>query len=90
MYRPEVMAEADRRYRENGGSTGLDGPWFENIHSDMPAQGVANYVAHGKRTVVVEISGGQVRARVVAGSLTAEEKRDLQQRLNEFQSKGAH
>jgi hypothetical protein len=50
-----------------------------------PALGVPNYIAYGRRVLVVEISGGQFRARVVAGSLSAAERADLVDQLDLFQ-----
>ncbi len=52
------------------------------------AQGVPNYVAHGTRTIVVEVSGGQVRVRVVQGSITYAERTQIRNALNGFQRLG--
>lgn len=52
------------------------------------ARGIPNYVAHGTRSVVVEISGGQVRVRVISGHLSTQERRDVRSRLREFQVSG--
>ena len=49
-------------------------------------RGIPNFVMHGQRVVVVEVSGGQFRARVTSGSVTGAERRLIQQRLNQFQS----
>jgi RHS repeat-associated protein len=53
-----------------------------------PALGVPNYVAHGVRTVVTEISGGQVRIRTITGPITATERQAMRTRANEFQRHG--
>jgi hypothetical protein len=53
-----------------------------------PARGYPTYVAHGTRSVVVEISGGQVRTRVTGGNLTSSERHQIQRRMNEYQGHG--
>ena len=53
-----------------------------------PARGLPNYIAHGERSVVVEISGGQVRVRVVSGSVSRSERSQIQDQANRFQRQG--
>jgi hypothetical protein len=53
-----------------------------------PALGVPNYAAHGQRAIVVEISGGQVRIRVVAGAVTPAERFQLKNVVNSYQRQG--
>jgi hypothetical protein len=56
----------------------------------VPSRGVPNYVAHGTRSVVVEISGGQVRVRVVAGNINNSERQQIQRQTNRFQRQGVN
>src|SRR5262249_47572365 len=51
--------------------------------------GVPNYVAHGKRSVVVEVSGGQARVRVIFGDFTSNEESEILKNLMRFQTYGA-
>ena len=56
---------------------------------DLPSlRGIPNYVAHGTTTIAIEISGGQVRARVVSGSLASTDRSALKTQLNSFQKQG--
>ena len=56
-----------------------------------PAMGIPNYVAYGDSVVIaVEISGGQMRARVTTGSLNTQQRRDIRSQLNGFQRQGRH
>jgi RHS repeat-associated protein len=65
-----------------GGDSG-NGDW------QAPALGVPNYAVHGSKTAfAIEISGGQIRVRVVKGSLSSAEQRVLRQRLNSYQRAG--
>jgi len=54
--------------------------------SRVPELGIPNYIAHGTSVLAVEISGGQVRARVISGNV--KDKSALRSRLRNFQSKG--
>ena len=57
--------------------------------SQVPEMGIPNYIAHGSNTVIaVEISGGQVRGRVVSGKLGSTDRKALRSRLNQFQRRG--
>jgi hypothetical protein len=49
--------------------------------------GVPVYIQQGDRLLVLEMSGGQFRVRMVQGSLTSAEITPLQRRLNELQGK---
>lgn len=54
-----------------------------------PGMGIANYAVHGSKTVIaVEISGGQIRARIVKGRSSSSESRALRQPLNRYQQAG--
>ena len=56
---------------------------------DLPSlRGIPNYVAHGTTTIAIEISGGQVRARVVSGSLASTDRSAFKTQLNGFQKQG--
>ena len=56
---------------------------------DLPSlHGIPNYISHGTTVIAVEISGGQVRGRVVSGSINSNDKRGLKSTLNQFQRKG--
>jgi len=56
--------------------------------SAVPEMGIPNYIAHGTSVIAVEISGGQVRGRVVSGKIGSDDRRGLKSRLNEFQRRG--
>ena len=56
--------------------------------SAVPEMGIPNYIAHGTSVIAVEISGGQVRGRVVSGKIGSDDRRGLRSRLNEFQRRG--
>jgi len=53
------------------------------------ALGLPNYVMFDERALVVEVSGGQVRARIIAGRLDSRERRLLLAVLSRFQEHGA-
>ena len=60
-----------------------------NSDWQAPAMGIPNYVAYGDSVVIaVEISGGQIRARVTSGSINTQQKRDVRSQLNRFQRQG--
>ncbi len=56
----------------------------------LPSRGIPNYIVYGNSVVaVVEISGGQVRVRMIEGNLSdLGRSSDIRSRLNDFQGLG--
>lgn len=71
-----------RRLAQRDGYHTSKGDW------QVPSLGVPNHVAHGTRSVVVEISGGQVRVRVVSGNISNQERQQIQRQSKQFQRQG--
>lgn len=47
--------------------------------------GIPNYITHQGRALVVEVSGGQARVRLVAGSINKIERAKIMERLRAMQ-----
>ncbi|SER89982.1 RHS repeat-associated core domain-containing protein [Sphingobium sp. YR768] len=47
--------------------------------------GIPNYITHQGRTIVIEVSGGQARVRVVGGQVNRTEQQKISQRLRSMQ-----
>lgn len=47
--------------------------------------GMPNYITHQGRTIVIEVSGGQARVRVVSGKINSIERRHIIRRLRSMQ-----
>ncbi len=84
---PTTATVAIEHSHPNNSDYGIEPGYQGRGRGDHTAveRGYPNYITRDGKVIVIERSGGQYRARVVSGSLTPSEARDVRRALNDLQ-----
>ena len=84
---PTTATVAIEHSHPNNSDYGIETGYQGRGRGDHTAveRGYPNYITRDGKVIVIERSGGQYRARVVSGSLTPSEARDVRRALNDLQ-----